>query len=384
MSKPSCQAFFMFVYVCQMKILILEPFFAGSHQQWAEGLQRHSEHEISLLTLPGRHWKWRMYGGAVALAEKFMALKDRPDLLLASDMLDLTTFLALTKTKSADIPAAIYFHENQITYPWSPDDADVASGRNNQYGFINYTSALAADRLFFNSHFHRTSFLEALPGFLGQFPDHKGMHNIDTMKNKSHVLSLGLDLQRFDAYQQKKENKYPTLLWNHRWEYDKNPDLFFNSLIKLKNNGYHFNLIVLGESYQKSPPVFNQAKKELAGNILHFGFADTFAAYASLLWEADLLPVTSQQDFFGGSVVEAIYCGCRPILPKRLAYPEHLPTEEHHRYFYEDADNFYDVLEKFLLNWQPGQSFDGSKYVRHYDWRICIKKYDQAFTVLPA
>mgnify|MGYP000456988033 CR=1 FL=1 len=37
--------------------------------------------------------------------------------------------------------------ENQITYPWSPQDEDVKYQRNNQYGFINYTSALAADQV---------------------------------------------------------------------------------------------------------------------------------------------------------------------------------------------------------------------------------------------
>ncbi len=56
-----------------MKILILEPFFSGSHRQWAEGYQRHSRHEVEILSLKGRHWKWRMFGGAVSLANDFMA-----------------------------------------------------------------------------------------------------------------------------------------------------------------------------------------------------------------------------------------------------------------------------------------------------------------------
>ncbi len=364
-----------------MKILLLEPFFTGSHQQWADGFQRHSRHDVEILSLKGRHWKWRMYGGAVALAEQFNELPYRPDLILVTDMLDLTTFLALTRNKSAGIPTAVYFHENQITYPWSPTDEDVQLGRNNQYGFINYTAALAADRVFFNSQFHENIFLKSLPKFLGQFPDNKGLHNVEIIAKKSEVLPLGMDLKRFDKYKTKSQNKTPTLLWNHRWEYDKNPIVFFDALFKLKKNGHDFKLIVLGESYKKSPPIFEKTKKELVENILHFGYAESFEKYATLLWQADILPVTSRQDFFGGSVVEAIYCNCFPILPKRLAYPEHLPEALHNSYYYEMEDDFYGMLERAVVGFKNTEVFDGNHFVGRYDWSEVIGKYDAAFSI---
>ncbi|MEZ4982818.1 MAG: DUF3524 domain-containing protein [Saprospiraceae bacterium] len=75
-----------------MKILLIEPFFVGSHQSWAEGLQEFSNHTISILSLPGRHWKWRMAGAAIELAEQFNKLEEMPDAILATDMLDLATF----------------------------------------------------------------------------------------------------------------------------------------------------------------------------------------------------------------------------------------------------------------------------------------------------
>jgi hypothetical protein len=85
-----------------VRILIVEPFFSGSHRQWAEGYMQHSAHQIELLTLEGRHWKWRMHGGAVALAGQYDQLKTgTPDLILATDMLDLTTFMALTRRRTA-------------------------------------------------------------------------------------------------------------------------------------------------------------------------------------------------------------------------------------------------------------------------------------------
>ena len=120
-----------------MKIIIIEPYFEGSHKNWTLELQKNSSHEIELLTLPGRYWKWRMHGGAITLAKEFNKMRWQPDRILSTDMLDLTTFLALTRHRTSGIPTAIYFHENQLSYPWSQDDRDVKNKRDSHYGFIN-------------------------------------------------------------------------------------------------------------------------------------------------------------------------------------------------------------------------------------------------------
>jgi len=362
-----------------MNILIVEPFFAGSHKQWAVGYQHNSQHNVDILSLPGRHWKWRMYGGAVSLAEKYLSTDLSPDLIIATDMLDLTTFLSLIRKNFHDIPIVLYFHENQLTYPWSPTDKDISLQRNNQYAFLNYTSALAADHVFFNSHFHLQSFTDALTPFLKQFPDHREMQNIGDIKNKSKVLHLGLDLKNYDSYKHSYQHSDPIILWNHRWEYDKNPELFFNSLFKIKEKGIPFKLIVIGESYKKYPPIFDQAKDLLSDQILHIGYVDSFEEYANLLWQADIIPVTSQQDFFGGSIVEALYCNCLPILPKRLAYPEHIPKDFHDQLFYTNDNEFYKKLESVILNFKNHPSYQYQNFVAHYDWRILAPHYDEVF-----
>ena len=68
-----------------------------------------------------------MHGAAVSFAKRFMEDALRPDLILCSDMLDLSTFLGLTVKKSKGVKTAIYFHENQLSYPWSMTDEDVKS-----------------------------------------------------------------------------------------------------------------------------------------------------------------------------------------------------------------------------------------------------------------
>ncbi|MEL6924005.1 MAG: DUF3524 domain-containing protein [Bacteroidota bacterium] len=377
-------------YIAAMKILIVEPFFSGSHQQWAEGLQRFSRHQISIMSLRGRHWKWRMFGGAVTLARQFCESSHQPDLILASDMLDLSTFIALSRNKMSHLKYAIYFHENQITYPWSPKDPDLlkrpdeaATGtRNNQYGFINFTSAFAADAVFFNSEFHRQSFLTTLPRFLKQFPDHRELAAVAAIEAKSEVLPLGMDLQHFDAFRSSSAEVVgegaPILLWNHRWEYDKNPEGFFQALFRLQEEAVPFRLVVLGDRYRKVPAIFAEAQRRLATEILHWGYAESFADYAHWLWRADLLPVTSNQDFFGGSVVEAIYCRCLPILPNRLAYPDHLPVALHPVCLYNSDEEFYQMLKAQLLKPVATTTLDLlQQAVQPYDWRTLIGQYDE-------
>ena len=71
-----------------MQITIVESFFTGSHRQWTLGYQKYSRHQINLLTLKGRYWKWRMFGGAVSLIEQLKKSKLQTDLFLVSDMVN--------------------------------------------------------------------------------------------------------------------------------------------------------------------------------------------------------------------------------------------------------------------------------------------------------
>jgi len=361
-----------------MKILIVEPYLAGSHAAWAREYAAVSSHEVDILGLPGRHWKWRMHGGAVTLARRFVEEGHSPDLILATDMLDLATFLALTRKTAAGAPAAVYFHENQLSYPWSSQDADPGLGRDAHYGFINYSSALAADAVLFNSKYHLDSFLGALPGFLEGFPDHNERESIEAISKKSAVLPLGLDLAGLDPFREKRiPGAPPLVLWNHRWEYDKNPDEFFPTLFALAGEGLSFEVAVLGESFAECPPVFDEARGRLGDRIVRFGYVEDSAEYARWLWRADILPVTSDHDFFGASTVQAIYCGCRPLLPRRLAFPEHVPEDLHGECLYDGSADLVGRLRALLqapLKTAPAAL---REHVARYDWGFLVNEYDR-------
>ena len=83
-----------------MRVLLLETYYTGSHKQWIDGYKKFSKHEIEILWMTGQFWKWRMHGGAVTLANSFNKMKWNPDIIFCSDMLDLTTFLSLTRHKA--------------------------------------------------------------------------------------------------------------------------------------------------------------------------------------------------------------------------------------------------------------------------------------------
>ncbi|MBJ6723533.1 tRNA-queuosine alpha-mannosyltransferase domain-containing protein [Geomesophilobacter sediminis] len=366
-----------------MRIALVEPYFTGSHAAWATEYARRSGHHVDLLTLPGRNWKWRMHGGAVSLAAQFLALPQTPDLILATDMLDLATFLALTRQRSAGCPVAVYFHENQLTYPWSPGDPDPGKDRDLHYAFINYTTALAADAVLFNSAYHRSAFLDALPGFLGRFPDAVERGTVAAIAAKSRVLPLGLDLKKLDSFRPavaEAAGEAPLVIWNHRWEYDKDPETFFYALFELADQGIDFRLAVLGESFGRVPPIFKTARERLADRVVQWGYLKGFGDYARWLWRGDVLPVTSRQEFFGASVVQAMYCGCTPLLPDRLSYPEHLP-EPRSTWLYEEGTTYRERLRSLLVAGRKAAA-SVEQTVTRYDWGTLAPVYDELLASL--
>ncbi len=344
-------------------------------------LQKYSRHEIKLLTLAGRHWKWRMHGAAITLAEEFLSMDYLPDLIIATDMIDLSTFVALARKKIGEIPVVLFFHENQLTYPWSASDPDIKLNRDRTYAWINYTSSLTADRILFNSRYHMESFISAIPDFLYAFPDHRNHETVNDIKAKSDVEYIGMELEQFYAHQ-KTSNKIPVLLWNHRWEYDKCPEVFFECLYALSEiDNCDFHLIVCGESYKKYPKVFDEAKVRLEKHIIHIGYADSKEQYIKLVQSADILPVTNNQDFFGISIVEAIAANVFPLMPNRLSYPEHIDPNYYPNCFYQSEKELYQKLKEMIQDW-PNELPSLAKYVKRYDWSNIIASYDSTFDTI--
>jgi glycosyltransferase involved in cell wall biosynthesis len=354
-------------------ILLLEPYNTGSHALWLRNLQHFSRHTITALTLSGSYWQWRMQGGAVTLARLFNQSDLAPDLIVASDMLNLPVFLALTRRRTAHVPCAVYFHENQLTYP-----AGGRLKRDLKLAFINYASALAADAVIFNSAFHCDDFLSALPRLLKHYPDHTELDTVGQIAAKAFVLPIGIACAEYDAHAIPKDYSVPTLLWNHRWDYDKQPEVFARALEKLLAQGLDFRVILAGEPVGFSEGVFAPLRQELGSRLLHYGYAERFSDYARLLWQATHAVSCAVQDFFGVSMAEAIYCGALPIMPRRLNYPALLPTPYHDLCLYNEGE----LVAALLRTWRTPAPEALRAYIAQFDWRNLISAYDHAFEML--
>ena len=356
-----------------MRIALLSPYDTGSHQAWLAGYVRHSAHEIAPLTLQGQFWKWRMHGGGVTLARHYREQAVAADLLLATDMLDLTTFLALTRDLTHATPVALYMHENQLTYPMRPGEA-----RDLHYGFINYATMLCADAILFNSAYHLSSWFEELPRLLKHFPDYNELNTIPLLRERSRVLPLGLDLAPLDAHRPAEPRSGPLLiLWNHRWEYDKHPALFFQALYALQERGLDFRVALLGEHFVRTPPKFDVARERLGERIVQFGYADSRAAYARWLWRADLVVSTAIHEFFGAAVVEALYCGCYPLLPNRLTYPQFIPAGDRAACLYDTDEALVERLAWAATHVDAVRARSWRNVAAAYDWGHMAPLYDE-------
>lgn len=367
-----------------LQIHLLSPYHGGSHKAWAMGWQQATRHELTLHTLPDRFWKWRMHGGAITLARRFLADGATPDVVVATDMLDLTTFLALTRHKTANIPTAVYLHENQLTYPL-PEDGRTGpmrrqlGERDHHYAFINVASMLAADHCFFNSRYHLDSFFAALPNFLKHFPEYNELNSVQALQHKSQVLPVGVDFERLTVPEfRAKKDSVPLILWNQRWEYDKNPEAFFAALYAVKEAGLDFRLALCGQQYGKRPSIFDEAIHKLGSQLIHVGHAD-LPTYCRLLWEANITISTAYHEFFGISLLEAIYCQTFPLLPNRLSYPELLPSQFHTACLYRGEEELIHKLTWALSHTEKARKIATvlATAVSHHSWTQTTPLYDE-------
>jgi len=270
-----------------------------------------------------------MRQSAVAFAaecEQRFANSDLPDVVFTTDMLSLAEFRGLCPLL-AIVPVVVYFHENQLTYPDSPEEsANVRQPVvDMQPAFSNFCSALAATEVWFNSNFHRQDYLAATREWLSKMPDGNLAERVDEIQSKSSVQYPPVELLTRASTISRTKNP-PHIVWVARWEHDKRPDIFFAALQTLKDSGFEFRLSVLGETHAQQAERFAAAHAEFQENIEVWGYQDSRNDYERVLQSADIVVSTAVHEFFGIAIVEAVSAGCCPVVPNSLAYPEVLGT----------------------------------------------------------
>jgi glycosyltransferase involved in cell wall biosynthesis len=319
-----------------MKILLLSAYDAVSHQYWRKALvSQFPEATWCVLTLPARYFSWRLRGNSLSWGfSERSALEADYDLVITTSMTDLTALRGFVP-KLAQLPTLVYFHENQFAYPKSGHEVSSVEPQ-----ILNLYTALVGDRVLFNTHFNRDSFIAGCKALLKKLPDQIPSGITEQLEARSAVLPVPLPDAVFMAHQP--QCGALQIIWNHRWEFDKGPGLLYQALVQLRQRvgkSVNWKLHLVGQQFRKMPAVFEQIQAEFADNMGEVGFMVSASQYRQLLARCDVVLSTALHDFQGIAVLEGVAAGCIPVVPDRLAYPELLgsdycygggPDEAHH------------------------------------------------------
>ncbi|EAT43143.1 AAEL005395-PA [Aedes aegypti] len=318
------------------KVLIIEPFYGGSHKQLLDTfLQQFHPAEYDLFTLTAKKWHWRSRIGALYFSET-IPRDHQYKTLFTSSVLNLAELIGL-RPDLAICRKIVYFHENQLNYP-----VREIKERDCQYGLNQIMTCLSADQIVFNSQYNKISFLDNIKSFLNIAPDLKLKNLREKLEPRCEVLYFPIPFHSIPKRIFTKNDKPLHLIWPHRWEHDKNPQFLTNTLLELNKRQVDFRVSILGERAQSIPECFENIGELLKEKLINFGFLSKDEYYRTLL-DGDVVISTAGHEFYGVAMLEAAYCGCLPVAPNKLVYPEIYPDTSLY--------NTSNQLIKMLYNW---------------------------------
>lgn len=163
-------------------------------------------------------------------------------------------------------------------------------------------NSLAADQLLFNSKFNQNSFLDNISSFLNIQSDFKMKGLQERIEPKCDVLYFPIKFPQMPIKRKIEENSSELhLVWPHRWEHDKNPQLLADTLIELNQRQIPFAISIVGEQFKTYPSCFDDIRTKLNEKIRYFGFLRR-ADYLKCLAEADIVISTADHEFYGVSM----------------------------------------------------------------------------------
>lgn len=115
----------------------------------------------------------------------------------------------------------------------------------------------------------------------------------------------------------------------------------------ISNQVLHKSYDIVSVSRPNKQKVQIKLEKKVEGlvgsKIIRKTFSDPIE-YSTFLSQAKILFISSLEDTFNYTIMDALRCNCIPVAPRRLCFPEILPDE----YLYNDAIEAFRVCKKIL------------------------------------
>ena len=342
-----------------MNILLLSAYDAQSHRYWRETMvQSFPEFDWQVLALPARHFSYRVRANPLNwLAVNSAALAKHYDLVVATSTVDLATLRGICPAL-AHVPAWLYCHENQFAYPDNPAHS-VPDAHRLAAQMVFVYACLAAQAISFNSRWNHDSAMAGIRKLSSRLPEPIDERLIAGIASRSQVLPVPVDSAAAGARPSRAAGAPLRILWNHRWEFDKGPDLLLAIIRQLVACEFSCELAIVGQQFRSRPAAFDAIDELLkntahssAVRLSHWGYVSAREDYLALLGQSDVVLSTAWHDFQGLAVLEAVAAGAVPLLPDRLAYPELFAPG----FMYSDSDGDATASARSacdkLLTWQ--------------------------------
>ncbi|XP_034864004.1 glycosyltransferase-like domain-containing protein 1 isoform X5 [Mirounga leonina] len=330
-----------------MSLLIVEPFYGGSHKQLVDLLQEELE-DCVLYTLPAKKWHWRARTSALYFSQN-IPISEQYRILFASSVLNLTELAAL-RPDLGKLKKILYFHENQLIYP-----VKKCQERDFQYGYNQILSCLVADVVVFNSVFNMESFLTSIGKFMKLIPDHRPRDLESIIRPKCQVIYFPIRFPDVSRFMPKHKPTHLQKILSLKGNGGTAPSLALPFQQEQKGSEN-----LLKNSNSESGPR-NAAPQENLGSSLtqesDWRTCDSSDNSSSHHQEKIQNAAFNPRDILGGiddpqrplhivwphRWLEAVYCGCYPLCPKDLVYPEIFPAE----YLYSTPEQLSKRLQIF-------------------------------------
>lgn len=157
-------------------------------------------------------------------------------------------------------------------------------------------------------------------------------------------------------------HKSKTVVFPHRYDFEKNPDVFCDVVEKFGGIGVNFVLTTGRKTLTGTANYLKAQSLESKGKLkIYSGLSKM--DYYNLLLNSMIVFSSAKQDTIGNAILEAITLGCTPVVNTGVSYEEFLP----YKYLYTDGcvDEACDLILKYIN--KPSNAYSN---IKRYDKSI--------------